>query len=364
MKSFINKHFIIKYKNSFGLNSAKLRKDWFIKNGYKRELIEIFKKTNFLKDVSLSERIYCIINDIFKKEKCPYCDKDVKYANFIEGYRRHCGNRECSYLDKKTFKHEDGLTSDQRSGKGISLSQKEIQQNGKTKAHNSSIKGVENKRKHIINGKNMLQIAAERAANTKAKTIKNGLNLSQLASAKAAKTMDAKLVNGKTIKQQRILNMILTKEKIGEDGLDGFERAFLHGAGKNSSLKYFRQNLYYQGEYEKYFLDFMEKHNEIKNIKRGNRFVYLYNGQKRQYRTDFLYKNNIIFEIKSSWTYGKNDDELRNKNHIKFKSVIDDGFRLFVIFDKKYFIEVTSINLKKNLYEEKFKELSNLFNNI
>ena len=58
MKSFIKNNFIIKYKNSFGLNSIKLRKNWFIKNGYEKEFIEIFNKTNFLENVSISERIY------------------------------------------------------------------------------------------------------------------------------------------------------------------------------------------------------------------------------------------------------------------------------------------------------------------
>jgi len=33
--------------------------------------------------------------------------------------------------------------------------------------------------------------------------------------------------------------MIITKNIVGEDGLDGNERAFLNGAGRNSSIKYY-----------------------------------------------------------------------------------------------------------------------------
>ncbi|MDO8640828.1 MAG: hypothetical protein Q7R33_04740 [Nitrosarchaeum sp.] len=361
---FIKHHFFLKYKNSIGLNSVKLKQTWFINHKYEDKFNEIFEKTSFLENVSLSERIYCIIHDIIKKENCPYCDKYVRYANFIEGYRRHCGDRCCSYKDKSVHIDETGLTANEKSAIGISLAQNKIQQNGKTKAQNSQIKIIKRKRMTFINGKNMLQIAAEKAAATKSTTIVNGLNLSELGSLKAARTMETKLnEQGQTIKQQRIESMMISKSKVGKDGLDGFERAFLHGAGKNSSIKYFDTDLYYQGTYEKNFLDFMNSHNEIQNIKRGKRFTYFFNNHKRQYRTDFLYKN-IIIEIKSSWTYGKSDKlpQRRIRNHTKFKSVIDSGHRLIVILDKNHFIEVTNDNLNKNLYNEKLEQLVNFFN--
>ena len=306
------------------------------------------------------------MNNIHEKEICPYCDeKDIKYANFSEGYRRHCGYRICSYVDKSTYKDENGLTANEKSAKGISISQRKIEDNGKTRAQNSGLKSSNKKRNTFIDGRNLLTISAERAARTKENTIlSNGLNISQSAALKAARTMDIKLMNGKTIKQQRIEDMIATKSKIGEDGLDGFERCFLHGAGKNSSIKYYNSNLYYQGTYEKNFLDFMTVNNKIDDIKRGERFNYFYKGHERQYRTDFLYKNNIIFEIKSSWTYGKYDEQLRTKNHIKFESVIDNGFKLFVILDKNNFIEVTKNNINMNLYNEKLEQIEKLIDII
>lgn len=153
--------------------------------------------------------------------------------------------------------------------------------------------------------------------------------------------------------------MVENRSVIDENGLDGFERAFLNGAGKNSSILYYNAELYYQGTYEKDFLDKINEQNKINNIKRGKRFYYFINDKKRQYRSDFLY-DNIIFEIKSSWTYGKTDIKKREKNHIKFKSVLENGYRLIVVLDKKYFIEITENNIHKDLYYEKLELIEDL----
>lgn len=360
MKKFIDDNFIIKYKKSYGLNSVKLRKSWFLNNGFEKEYNNIIQKTIFLVDVSLSERIYCIVNDINKKNKCLYCKNDIKYTNYVEGYKRHCGDRKCSYIDKKTYKDKSGLTANEKSAKGLSKTQLEIQLNGKTRAYNLSQKNIKIKRNTILpNGLNILQSAALKSAETKKNTIlPNGLSVAKNASLKAAKTMNKKLPNGKTIKDERIEKTRLTKSIIDDCGLDGFEKAFLNGAGKNCSIKYYNSDLYYQGTYEKHFLDFMYDNN-FKNIKRGERFNYIYDNKNKQYRSDFMY-NNIIFEVKSSWTYGKNHIDKRNKNHKKFESVINNGYKLFIILDKKYFVEVNKNNINNNLYDEKFTPIQNI----
>jgi hypothetical protein len=153
--------------------------------------------------------------------------------------------------------------------------------------------------------------------------------------------------------------MCKSKSKIGKDGLDSYEREFINGAGRNSSILYYNNDLYYQGSYEKDFLDKVNEQNKISKIKRGARFSYSINGKKRQYRSDFLYEN-IIFEIKSSWTYGKTNVEKREKNHIKFKSVLENGYRLIIILDKNFYIEITNNNIGKNLYNEKLKNIKTL----
>jgi hypothetical protein len=361
MKNFIKNNFIIKYKKSYGLNSVKLRESWFINNGYEKELEKIINLTEFLGEVTLSERIYCIMNDITIKKKCPYCNnKPIKYANFIEGYRRHCGNRKCSYVDKSVYTDVSGLTANQKSRIGMSKFQKTII-DGKRRSQISGLKSSETKRKTFINGKSMLTLSAERAAKTKEKTIlPNGMNVSQFASLKAAKTMNEMVLSGKTLNQLRIEKMNFTKKIVGLDGLDGYERGFFNGSGKNSSIKFYNTNLYYQGTYEKDFLDYMTKNNRINRVKRGERFNYFFNKLDRQYRSDFLYDNDIIIEVKSSWTYGKTDNEQRNLNIEKFKSVLNDGYRLIVVLDKMWFIEVNSDNVNHNLYNEKLIDIEKL----
>lgn len=366
MKDFIKSNFVIKYKKSFGLNSVKLRKKWFQNNGYSKQYDYIFETTNFLSDsVTLSERLYCIMNDYTEKPKCLYCDNSVKYGNYVEGYRKHCGKHNCIYKFKKEYKDENGLTSYNKSGIGISKNRLIIESNGKTKAKNNVYKTLETRKNTIINGKNLNQISIEKCKSTKMNTIlSNGLTISQNAAIKAAKTMENTFIDGISLKELRIKKSIESKNKINEYGLDGHERGFLNGAGKNSSIKYYSNELYYQGTYEKHFLDFMTKNNLINNIKRGNRFTYFYNDTEHQYRSDFIY-NNIIFEIKSSWTYGKKDQIKRIKNHLKFKSVLDNNCRLIVIFDKKYFIEICNDNISvDNLYELDFKPLQYLINYI
>lgn len=359
MKKFIYENLTLKYKKSIGLNASRLKENWFNKNGFSKEYNNILRKTYFLKNVSLSERIYCIVNNITCTNSCPYCGKNVKYTNFIEGYRRHCGNRKCSYIDKATFKDDSGLTANEKSAIGISISQNSIEQNGKTKSHNSGIKSAKTKRNTIISGITLAKLTAIKAAKTKMNTLlPNGLTIAEDASIRASKTMNEKTISGKTLKEIRIEKGIITKRIIDDNGLDGFDKAFLNGAGKNSSIKFYDNNLFYQGSYEKHFLDYMFNNN-IKNIKRGERFNYYFKNKNKQYRSDFML-NDIIFEIKSSWTYGKKDENRRNKNHSKFKSVINRGFKLFVIFDKKYFVEVNEININNNLYTEKLNSLDGI----
>jgi hypothetical protein len=366
MKKFINDNLIIRYKHNYGLNSVKLRKIWFEKNGFLQQYNKILSITNFLEEnVTISERIYCILNDISEKKKCPYCnDKLIKYSNFGVGYKRHCGTRKCSYLDKSIYRDENGLTSNEKSGIGLRKSFLEIQKNGKTRGKNVAEKAAETKRNNIKRGKNSFQIAAEKAAETKYNIIRNGLNIHQIAALKAAKTMEKiNSKTGKSIKEERIENTNKTKCIIGEDGFDSYERAFLNGAGRNSSIKYYNKDLYYQGTYEKDFLDKLTNWNLINSIERGPRFNYLYENKNRQYRSDYYY-NNIVFEIKSEWTYGKYDKEKRTKNHLKFRSVLENNLRLIVILDKTHFIEVTEKNINKNLYEEELMSIELLKNQL
>ena len=140
----------------------------------------------------------------------------------------------------------------------------------------------------------------------------------------------------------------------------------MNGAGRNSSIKYYDSKLFYQGTYEKDFLDFMMANNKFDQLQRGIRFNYIFDGRNLTYRSDFLFDGNIIFEIKSDWTYGAYDDKKRSKNHAKFQSVINSNYKLFVVFNKNDFIEVDNNNIMVNLFlnKQKLNKLENLLNLI
>jgi len=122
----------------------------------------------------------------------------------------------------------------------------------------------------------------------------------------------------------------------------GFEFAaqnpfFYKKMQKNSCkiLKYKETDLFYQGSYEKFFLEEMEKNNLLENIKNGKRFIYILDNTEHIYYVDFLF-NNLNIEIKSKWTYNKNgkDKKLELENKTKWKAVRNSGEKLTVLFNK------------------------------
>lgn len=110
-------------------------------------------------------------------------------------------------------------------------------------------------------------------------------------------------------------------------------------------------NLTYQGSYEKYFLELMEIKGLINELSNGKTYNYIFNDKNRTYHSDYLY-NNITIEIKSSWTYNRNDrdKELGLKNEIRWQTVRDIGDEIIILKSKeeiKNYIENISIKNKK-----------------
>ncbi len=83
-------------------------------------------------------------------------------------------------------------------------------------------------------------------------------------------------------------------------------------------------NLYYNGSYEKYFLETIEEKGFLNEVQQGESFEYQYKGETHVYHTDFTFRGKQI-EIKSGWTYNKNgaDKELQELNESKWKVVKD-----------------------------------------
>jgi len=80
------------------------------------------------------------------------------------------------------------------------------------------------------------------------------------------------------------------------------------------------------------------------------------------------YKKKHIGEIyiSNNWINSmvKKDQNRRTLNHLKFKSVLDNNYKLIVIFDKKYFIEVSNNNISDNLYQLNMTSLDYLIDYI
>jgi len=98
----------------------------------------------------------------------------------------------------------------------------------------------------------------------------------------------------------------------------------------------YNERLYYQGKYELYFLNEMERLGYLDYIENGLTFKYDFLNKTRLYVSDFYIplKNEII-EIKSHWTYNKRgtDKTLENKNIAKKNKVLELGYNFKFLID-------------------------------
>lgn len=76
----------------------------------KDELLNyVLENTKFLDDdAHITERVFCILNNIKEKPKCKYCNKDVKFFRFSVGYRNFCSNS-CASKWKYSKQKENNL---------------------------------------------------------------------------------------------------------------------------------------------------------------------------------------------------------------------------------------------------------------
>jgi len=207
-------------------------------------LTEIFELTNFIEKATLSERIYCIMHNVTSIKNCPYCDNYVKYANYSEGYRHHCGNRKCNYLYKANFVHSNGLTSNQQGALNLKEKLKYVGEDGLTISKRNN-KVSQSRMKSNIDSFGISQwdkyINIVKSENIRRKTTMTefGITISELAAKKAVNTMQSTIAdNGKTIMENKSEKMCNTKSMVDENGLDCYEKAFLNGAGKCSAYLY------------------------------------------------------------------------------------------------------------------------------
>lgn len=121
---------------------------------------------------------------------------------------------------------------------------------------------------------------------------------------------------------------ILNKQKDSYNIEDGFKNAI-------RIKKYKNTNLYYQGSYEKDFLELCGRMNILDYIKNGNCYNYLKEDNEFGIRTltDFSYKDYEI-EIKSTFILEKQGGE--SKLNAKRRAVEKNGKTYIFILDKNY----------------------------
>lgn len=94
--------------------------------------------------------------------------------------------------------------------------------------------------------------------------------------------------------------------------------------------KYKDTGLFYQGTYEK---DFLEKYYDRIEIVKIESIDYVFENKNKKYYSDYyLPKYNLIIEIKSSYTY----DRHREQNIMKKETCIDLGYKFLFITNKNY----------------------------
>lgn len=97
------------------------------------------------------------------------------------------------------------------------------------------------------------------------------------------------------------------------------------------TLKQYKDTkLWYQGSYEKEFLDlYLDKYPDME---RGPSLKYKFKNNDKVYHSDFYIPSlNLVVEIKSSWTLNV-DTEINEKK----KATISNGFKYLMILDKNY----------------------------
>ena len=103
----------------------------------------------------------------------------------------------------------------------------------------------------------------------------------------------------------------------------------------------------YQGSYEYDFLTHLEeKHNlewVANTVRRGPAIWYVdpTDLTKRLYISDFLV-HNTIYEIKSSWTWNKNGQDLtlERKNKAKLAAAAKEGYNVVLVLDKEIYEKI------------------------
>jgi hypothetical protein len=113
----------------------------------------------------------------------------------------------------------------------------------------------------------------------------------------------------------------------------------------SKKIIYYNDYIYYQGSYEKDFLDHLKEIDLIKCVTRGPSIKYLYEDKYKVHFPDFYIDElNLIVEIKSDYYYYKFEE----KNKKKKEKAIELGYNYLFIINKNYSLFDDFIKQKEN----------------
>jgi DNA-directed RNA polymerase subunit N (RpoN/RPB10) len=139
-----------------------------------------------------------------------------------------------------------------------------------------------------------------------------------------------------------------TNKNYGVDNPTQSSEIFEKQQKTQKTIKLHDNGLYYRGSYEKDFLDHCNENNI--EIEKGFTIKYLFNGKNKYYHSDFyLPKYNLICEIKSDYYYYK----YYEKNIMKRKYTIKNGYNFLFIINKKYF-QLNNIIYSSDFFSSEF----------
>jgi len=331
----------------------------------------IYEQTSFLPlECKFAERLYCLYSDIKETQFCKICGiNKTKYKGFVFGYGHTCSH-DC-FLKFQYVKQDDDLTFVQKRSlhsaetttntliNGKNLHQlrglKAAKQTTQTKLQigydglnifqRSTNKAVKKRNEVDESGTSSAQRGAKKAVITFSKIGDDGLSLKQKTAQKMVITKSIIGNDGLTIAQRSAQKANITKSQIGADGMSGLQRTFL-AQKHNIAIKHYNDVLYYQGNYERDFLQKLEMLNLLQLIRNGQCVKYIDIKKERTYHFDFIH-NNIIFEIKSQWFYDHHNNSdngpgliIRIQNNSKWLAALHQGYRMVIVLDKLYCFEL------------------------
>ena len=280
--------------------------------------LKILEYTNsYPEKMSLTGRCENIIKNIKTYPNCPNCKiNKVTFSN--AGFIREYCSSKCSDSSEKVIKNRK-ITMMKKYGVDTPFKSKEI----KNKAKKTMLEkyGVECSLNHKETKEKIKKIMLQKYG------VENNLCNGVLRE-EMKKTM---------LEKYGVSSYVLAKDFKEKSNKTKSEKNYIiKQTYFVKTLEYKNSGIFYQGSYEKYFLELLELKNMLSLVSRGKSLYYEYKNEKLLYHPDFCINGNLI-EIKSRWTYNKygKDIEQGEKNEAKWQGAREQNFKINILFSKK-----------------------------